>query len=77
MSAMHFRILCSNHDSALHVEDMLELLRLLIESLQDMLTSVSLEETLDGLQVEIRNEKEVWVKFQNFQTGHSEKIPVA
>jgi hypothetical protein len=28
-------------------------LRLLIESLQDMLTSVSLEETLDGLQVEI------------------------
>ncbi len=32
---------------------------------------------LDGLEVEIRNEKEVWVKFQNFQTGHAEKIPVA
>ena len=32
---------------------------------------------LDGLEVEIRNEKEVWVKFQNFQTGHARKIPVA
>lgn len=32
---------------------------------------------LDQLEVEIRNEKEVWVKFQNFLTGHSEKVPVA
>lgn len=32
---------------------------------------------LDALEVEVRNEKEVWVLFQNFQTGHSEKIPVA
>jgi Rieske Fe-S protein len=32
---------------------------------------------LDTLDVEIRNQKEVWVKFQNFQAGHAEKIPVA
>ena len=32
---------------------------------------------LDELEVEILNEKEVWVKFQNFQTGHKERIPVA
>jgi menaquinol-cytochrome c reductase iron-sulfur subunit len=32
---------------------------------------------LDSLEVEIRNDKEVWVRFQNFQTGHSEKIPLA
>ena len=32
---------------------------------------------LDGLEVEIRNDKEVWVKFQNFQTGHARRIPVA
>jgi menaquinol-cytochrome c reductase iron-sulfur subunit len=31
---------------------------------------------LDSLEVEIRNGKEVWVRFENFQTGHSEKIPV-
>ena len=32
---------------------------------------------LDALEVEIRNQKEVWVKFQNFQAGRAEKIPVA
>lgn len=32
---------------------------------------------LDALQVEVRNGKEVWVKFQNFQAGTAEKIPVA
>lgn len=32
---------------------------------------------LDALEVEVRNESEVWVRFQNFQTGHSEKVPVA
>jgi menaquinol-cytochrome c reductase iron-sulfur subunit len=32
---------------------------------------------LDTLEVEIRNGNEVWVKFQNFQTGHKEKVPVA
>jgi Rieske Fe-S protein len=32
---------------------------------------------LDALEVELRNEKEVWVKFQNFQAGRAEKIPVA
>jgi menaquinol-cytochrome c reductase iron-sulfur subunit len=32
---------------------------------------------LDMLEVEVRNQKEVWVKFQNFQAGRAEKIPVA
>jgi menaquinol-cytochrome c reductase iron-sulfur subunit len=32
---------------------------------------------LDSLDVEIRNGKEVWVKFRNFQAGTAEKIPVA
>jgi menaquinol-cytochrome c reductase iron-sulfur subunit len=32
---------------------------------------------LDSLEVEIRGAKEVWVLFQNFQTGKSHKIPVA
>jgi menaquinol-cytochrome c reductase iron-sulfur subunit len=32
---------------------------------------------LDELEVEIRNETEVWVKFQNFLTSQSRKIPVA
>lgn len=32
---------------------------------------------MDQLEVEIRNDKEVWVKFENFQTGIPEKIPVA
>jgi Rieske Fe-S protein len=32
---------------------------------------------LDALQVEVRGEKEVWVKFQNYQAGTAEKIPVA
>jgi len=32
---------------------------------------------LDSLDCEIRNKKEVWVKFQNYQAGHAEKIPAA
>ena len=32
---------------------------------------------MDSLEVEIRNGKEIWVTFQNFQTGRAEKIPVA
>lgn len=32
---------------------------------------------LDSLEVEVRNGKELWVKFQNFQAGRAEKIPVA
>ena len=32
---------------------------------------------LDSLDVELRNEKEIWVKFQNYQAGKREKIPVA
>jgi Rieske Fe-S protein len=31
---------------------------------------------LDELEVEIRNDSEVWVRFQNFVAGHAEKIPV-
>jgi menaquinol-cytochrome c reductase iron-sulfur subunit len=32
---------------------------------------------LDELEVEIRNDTEVWVKFQNFRAGVHEKIPLA
>lgn len=32
---------------------------------------------MDSLDVELRDGNEVWVKFQNFKTGHPEKIPVA
>ncbi len=32
---------------------------------------------LDQLQVEIRNDTEVWVRFQNFMAGRAERIPVA
>jgi menaquinol-cytochrome c reductase iron-sulfur subunit len=32
---------------------------------------------LDSLQVELKGGNEVWVKFQNFQAGRAEKIPVA
>ena len=31
---------------------------------------------LDELEVEIRNNDEIWVKFQNFRAGEKEKIPV-
>jgi Rieske Fe-S protein len=31
---------------------------------------------LDTLEVEIRNETEVWVKFQNFRAGSHDKVPV-
>ncbi len=32
---------------------------------------------LDSLEVEVRNDNEVWVKFRNFQAGSAAKIPVA
>lgn len=32
---------------------------------------------LDELEVEIRGDTEVWVKFQNYLAGHEKKIPVA
>jgi len=32
---------------------------------------------LDSLEVELRNEKEIWVKFQDYRAGKREKIPVA
>ena len=32
---------------------------------------------LDSLDVEVRNDKEIWVKFRNYQAGRAEKIPVA
>lgn len=31
---------------------------------------------LDALDVEIRNDNEIWVRFQNFRAGTSQKIPV-
>lgn len=31
---------------------------------------------LDALEVEVRNEKEIWVKFQNFRAGNVAKVPV-
>ena len=31
---------------------------------------------MDSLPVEIRDGKEIWVKFQNFEAGRAEKIPV-
>lgn len=32
---------------------------------------------MDPLQIDVRNKTEVWVKFQNFQPGHSHKVPVS
>ncbi|MEK7685436.1 MAG: Rieske 2Fe-2S domain-containing protein [Verrucomicrobiota bacterium] len=32
---------------------------------------------LDSLEVEIRHQTEVWVKFQNFRIGRAEKLPLA
>jgi menaquinol-cytochrome c reductase iron-sulfur subunit len=32
---------------------------------------------MDSLPVEVRNQKEIWVTFENFQAGRVEKIPVA
>src|SRR5262245_25448982 len=32
---------------------------------------------MDSLEVELREGKEVWVRFRNFEAGHAEKIPVA
>ena len=32
---------------------------------------------MDVLQIDVRNETEVWVKFQNFQPGHIDKVPVS
>lgn len=32
---------------------------------------------LDELTVEIRNDTEVWVKFQNFRAGHPGKVPIS
>jgi Rieske Fe-S protein len=32
---------------------------------------------MDTLEAEVRNGKEIWVKFENFQAGRAEKVPVA
>jgi len=32
---------------------------------------------MDSIEIRIRNETEVWVKFQNFQPGHSHAVPVS
>src|SRR6185369_13031794 len=39
-------------------------------------TSSPAARSLDELVVEVRNEKEIWVKFQNFEAGKAAKIPV-
>lgn len=35
------------------------------------------QRNMDSLDVEVRNGAEVWVKFQNFEAGKAEKIPLA
>jgi hypothetical protein len=40
-------------------------------------SGAELDRGMDALEVEIRNTKEVWVKFQDFQAGHAEKVPIA
>jgi hypothetical protein len=32
---------------------------------------------MDELESEVRNDSEVWIRFQNFIAGHKEKIPAA
>jgi menaquinol-cytochrome c reductase iron-sulfur subunit len=32
---------------------------------------------MDSLEVEVKDRNEIWVKFQNFQAGRPEKVPVA
>jgi Rieske Fe-S protein len=32
---------------------------------------------MDTLEAEVRNGKDIWVKFENFQAGRAEKVPVA
>jgi Rieske Fe-S protein len=32
---------------------------------------------MDALEVELRNETEIWVKYQNFEAGKAKKIPLA
>ncbi|MBI3191513.1 MAG: Rieske (2Fe-2S) protein, partial [Pedosphaera parvula] len=32
---------------------------------------------LDPLEVELRKQREVWVKCQNFQSGRAERVPAA
>jgi|TARA_B110000444_G_scaffold256425_1_gene292750 menaquinol-cytochrome c reductase iron-sulfur subunit len=32
---------------------------------------------MDPLQIDVRNKTEVWVKFQNFQPGHSHAVPIS
>lgn len=32
---------------------------------------------MDSLEVEVRNETEIWVRYQNFEAGKKEKIPLA
>jgi quinol---cytochrome c reductase iron-sulfur subunit, bacillus type len=32
---------------------------------------------LDALDIEVRDAKEIWVKFENFQPGRADKVPVA
>lgn len=57
--------ICPCHDSAFNVEGAIAN------------ASSPSPRALDALEVEVRAENEVWVRFQNFQPGHKEKHPVA
>lgn len=57
--------LCPCHDSKFHLDGTLA-----------NVSSPS-PRALDTLEVEVRNEAEIWVRFQNFEAGKAKKIPVA
>ncbi|HAV63514.1 MAG TPA: (2Fe-2S)-binding protein [Verrucomicrobiales bacterium] len=57
--------LCPCHDSEFTVEGKIAV------------ASSPSPRALDALEVEVRDNEEVWVKFMNFQPGHKERHPVA
>jgi menaquinol-cytochrome c reductase iron-sulfur subunit len=63
-SAERGNFLCPCHNSAFSVEGTLK-------------QGSPSPRSLDDLKVEIRNENEVWVAFQNFEAGRPDKVPLA
>jgi Rieske Fe-S protein len=59
------QFLCPCHDSFFSVEG------------QIATASSPSPRALDALDVEVRNDEEIWIRFRNFQPGHKEQIPVA
>ena len=57
--------LCPCHDSRFHLDGTLAN------------TASPSPRALDTLEVEVRNNAEVWVRFQNFEAGKAKKIPAA